>query len=43
VAHLTAQRQKVRAEKERLRKLAELESVEDDIERRIEEARQKRG
>jgi hypothetical protein len=33
----------VRAEKERLRKLAELESVEDDIERRIEEARQKRG
>ncbi|PMD12805.1 hypothetical protein NA56DRAFT_695253 [Hyaloscypha hepaticicola] len=43
VAHLTAQRQKVRAEKERLRKLAELESVEDDIERQIEEARQKRG
>jgi hypothetical protein len=42
VAHLTAQRQKVRAEKERLRKLAELESMEDDIERRIEEARQKR-
>jgi hypothetical protein len=43
VAHLTAQRQKVHAEKERLRKLAELESMEDDIERRIEEARQKRG
>lgn len=43
VAHLTAQRQKVRAEKERLRKLQELTTAEDDIERQIEAARQKRG
>jgi len=42
VAHLTAQRLKVRAEKERLRKLAELETAEEDIDRRIQEARQKR-
>ncbi|KAE9367321.1 hypothetical protein N431DRAFT_513613 [Stipitochalara longipes BDJ] len=43
VAHLTAQRYKVRAEKERLRKLQELTTAEDDIERQIEAARQKRG
>ncbi|KAN0122068.1 hypothetical protein V8E51_000394 [Hyaloscypha variabilis] len=42
VAHLTAQRQKVRGEKERLMKLQELTAAEDDIERQIEAARQKR-
>ena len=42
VAHLTAQRLKVRAEKERLRKLQELATAEEDLERQIEDARQKR-
>ncbi|PMD31302.1 hypothetical protein L207DRAFT_611390 [Hyaloscypha variabilis F] len=42
VAHLTAQRQKVRGEKERLMKLQELTAAEDDIERQIEAAGQKR-
>ena len=42
VAHLTVQRQKVRAEKERLMKLQELTTADDDIERQIEAARQKR-
>lgn len=43
VAHLTAQRQRVRAEKERLRKLQELSTTEEEIDRQIEAARQKRA
>lgn len=43
VAHLAAQREKVRAEKERLRKLQELDTAEEDIDRQMEAARQKRS
>jgi hypothetical protein len=40
---LAAQREKVRAEKERLRKLQELDTAEEDIDRQMEAARQKRS
>lgn len=43
VHHLAAQREKVRAERERLRKMQELATVEEDLDRQIEAARQNRG
>lgn len=42
VNHLAAQREKVRAEKERLRRLRELDNEEEEIERRMREARERR-
>lgn len=42
VSHLAAQREKVRAEKERLRRLKELDSEEEEIERQMREARERR-
>jgi len=42
VSHLAAQREKVRAEKERLRRLKELDGEEEEIERQMREARERR-
>ena len=43
VQNLAAQREKVRAERERLRKIQDLDTVEEDLDRQINAARQRRG